>query len=66
MNINFDFLNSKEFYNLMQICRKASVVVSSQEIICYAYDDLKKYIKSEIDKQTIYEEKRHEDFNDID
>lgn len=55
MIINFDFLDSEEFYNLMQDYRNAPIHAQ-----CFAFDafcEVKKYIKSEIWKQTIEEER---------
>ena len=55
MNINFNFLDSEEFYNLMQDYRNAPVY--AQDMVLNACYEVKKYIKSEVSKQTI-EEKR--------
>jgi len=53
-----------EFYNLMQDYRNAPVYTQSFALEIYC--KIKKYIRLEISKQIINEEKRHEDFNDID
>lgn len=49
MDINFDFLNSKEFFNLMQSYR--NVTVCSQNGAIDIYYEVKKYIKSQIYQQ---------------
>ena len=56
--MNFDFLDSEEFHNLMQDYRNAPVF--AQNFTVEAYNEVKKYIKSEIQEQTINEEKRHD------
>ena len=63
MDINFNFLDSEEFYNLMQDYRNAPVYTQSFALEIYC--KIKRYIRTEISKQII-EEKRCEDFNDID
>lgn len=47
--MNTDFLDSREFYDLMQIYRHAPFV--SQEVVFNAYCEVKKYIKSQILQQ---------------
>lgn len=56
--MNFNFLDSEKFYNLMQDYRNAPIY--TQSFVVEAYSKIQKYIKSEIFKQTIYEEKRNE------
>lgn len=59
MNINFDFLDSEEFYNLMQDYRNAPVY--AQSFALEAYNEIQKYIRSEISKQITEEERLRED-----
>lgn len=49
--MNFDFLDSEEFYNLMQEYRHTPL--SSQVFTFNAFEKVKEYIKLEIFKQTI-------------
>lgn len=67
MNINFDFLDSEEFYNSMQRYRHSAI--APQIFVCESFHEIKMYIKTEILKQAVEigrsldeEKRKYEDF----
>lgn len=61
MNMNFNFLDSKKFHNLMQTYRRAPVSSRDQYTVLDIFCEIKKYIKSEIWKQIAEEEEFRKD-----